>query len=191
MGYSSTEYMNRHGYYPSGGSGAARPRPQTAPRATSGQAFAITDMTASFDAWADDLEGAVEAAIRPAAQAGAEVLYSAVLRNVSRLGPVTGKLEASIYQAFVKKESGPTHAKYDISWNHRVAPHGHLLEDGFIQKYKVYVGKDGKWYTNKKAPLPTPVQRPARAFVRSAAAYIPQAEAAMQERFFEEISDAI
>lgn len=184
--------MNRYGYYPSGGNGhAPRPRPQAAPRATSGQSFAITDTTASFDAWADGLEDAVEAAIRPAAQAGAEVLYSAVLRNVSRLGPVTGKLEASIYQAYVKKESGPGRAKYDISWNHRVAPHGHLLEDGFIQKYKVYVGRDGKWYTNKKAPLPAPVQRPARAFVRSAAAYIPQAEAAMQERFFEEIPDAI
>lgn len=131
------------------------------------------------------MEEDVERAVRPAAQAGAEVLYRAVLGNVHRLGTVTGNLAASIYQAYVKKESGQGQATYDISWNHRKAPHGHLLEDGFIQKYKVYLGKDGRWYTNKKAPLPTPVQRPAKAFVRSAAAYLPAAEAAMEAKFFE------
>lgn len=175
MGYSSTEHMNRYGSR--GGSS----RPAGAPR--SGLSISM-DVT-GFDAAVDALEEDVLAAIRPAAQAGAEVLYSAVLRNVSRLGPVTGNLERSIYQAYVDRESGPGHAKYDISWNHRKAPHGHLLENGFIQKYKAYVGSDGHWYTNKKAPLPTPIQRPAKAFVRSAAALIPEAEAAMEAKFFE------
>lgn len=141
----------------------------------------LDDMNASIGAMEED----VERAARPTAQAGAEVLYRAVLRNVRALGRVTGNLESSVYQAFVAKESGAGFAKYDISWNHRKAPHGHLLENGFIQKFKVYLGKDGRWYTNKKAPLPTPVQRPAKAFVRSAAASIPEAEAAMEAKFFE------
>jgi hypothetical protein len=150
-------------------------------------AFAIKvdldELNASIGAMEED----VEAAARPAAQAGAEVLYRAVQRNVQALGSVTGNLQAAIYQAYVERESGPGHAKYDISWNHRKAPHGHLLENGFIQKYKAYVGSDGHWYTNKKAPLPTPIQRPAKAFVRSAAALIPEAEAAMEAKFFEAV----
>lgn len=131
------------------------------------------------------LEEQVEAAARPVAQAGAEVLYRAVMRNVNALGKVTGNFAASIYQAYAKNESGPGHAVYDISWNHRKAPHGHLIEDGFIQKFKVYLGKDGKWYTNKKAPLPAPVQRAAKAPVRRAASAIPEAEAAMEAKFYE------
>jgi hypothetical protein len=138
-----------------------------------------------INSWVGALEEDVERAARPAAQAGAEVLYRAVKRNVQALGRVTGNLDSSIYQAYVDKESGPGHAKYDISWNHRKAPHGHLLENGFIQKYKVYLGSDGHWYTRKDLPLPTPVQRPAKAFVRSAAASIPEAEAAMEAKFFE------
>lgn len=161
-----------------------------------------------LNAFVDALEEDVERAARPAAQAGAEVLYQAVLRNVQALGRVTGNLESSIYQAFVAKESAPGVAKYDVTWNHRRAPHAYLVEFGHIQRYAVHLGKDGKWYTLVRPSMrgkPKPrrgasqaekdayyVPRPggpqqiaAKAFVRSAAASIPAAEAAMEAKFFE------
>jgi len=158
----------------------------------------------------DDEIAAIEAAARPAAQAGAQVLYDAVKANVRRLGKKTGNLEGAIQQAYATKEGRAGFARYDISWSHIKAPHGHLLEDGWIQRYAVYMGKNGKWYTlvrpeKRGTPKPKrsapqsvkdayyvlrpggPVQHPAKAFVRSAAQYIPAAEDAMEKRFFEEL----
>jgi hypothetical protein len=126
----------------------------------------------------DDMLGAV----RPAAQAAAQVFYDVVLQNVDTLTKaVTGNLRSSIYQAFSESNSQPvgdgySRATYHVSWNARKAPHGHLVEYGHIQKFKAYLGKDGKWYTNRSAPLPTPKQVPAHSFIRSA--YHRQEEAA-------------
>lgn len=127
---------------------------------------------------------------RPAAQAGAELLYRAVLQNVNALGRKTGNLAASIYQAFSEENSAETasgyaRATYHVSWNAKKAPHGHLVEFGHIQKFKVYLGRDGRWYTNKKAPLPAPVQVAAKPFVRPARALFPQARAAMVARLLQ------
>lgn len=185
MAFSSTEYNNRYGRAPGAGARNVTPRPAI------GQSFsAVFDIDGMLDE-IDGLEDRFEAAARPAAQAGAEVLYSAVLANVAGLGTKTGNFENSIYQAYSKKDSVNGVQSYDITWNHRKAPHGHLIEDGFIQRYKAYIGSDGKWYTNKKAPLPTPIQRPALAPVRRAASRIPQAEEAMERKFFEVIGDDV
>lgn len=131
--------------------------------------------------------------VRPAAQVGAEERYQAVMRNVNALGRKTGNLADSIYQVFSEDNSqeagtGYVRATYHVSWNARKAPHGHLVEFGHIQKYKVYLGKDGKWYTNKKAKLSTPVQVPARPFIRPAAAEADRAEAAMRARLLEGVA---
>jgi len=100
-----------------------------------------------------DLEGfinqskeKIQAAVRPAAQAGAQVLYEAVKSNAGR-NKKTGNLERSIYQKFSESNSSELKATYHISWNQTKAPHGFLLEYGHIQRYKVYTGSDGKWYT--------------------------------------------
>lgn len=158
--------------------------------------------TFSIDANTDDLQdyiaslgASVQEAIRPAAQAAAEVLYQAVRRNVQALGKHTGNLYNSIYQAYSEDKSGPGVATYHVSWRTAKtgaprAPHGHLVEFGHIQKYKVYLGKDGRWYTNKKAPLATPVQVPARPFIRPAAAYFPQAIEAAKKKIFEAVDAA-
>lgn len=129
----------------------------------------------------DDLKADVEDAVRPAAQAAADVLYKAVLTNVDAIGRKTGNLRASIYQAFSEQNSakagaGYSRATYHVSWNARKAPHGHLVEYGHIQKFKVYLGKDGKWYTRKDRPLPAPRQVAAHPFIRPA--FHHQAEAA-------------
>lgn len=135
----------------------------------------LPDIEAMFDEMSDDIQQAA----RPAAQAMAEVLYQAVRTNVSALGRKTGNLYNSIYQKYSPENSGPGKATYHISWRTSGtgvrAPHGHLIEFGHIQKYKAYLGKDGNWYTNKNAPLATPVQIAARPFIRPASALFPEA----------------
>lgn len=72
-------------------------------------------------------EQKVQEAARPAAQAGAQVLYGQVRINV----PVgTGRLKSAIYQVFSQDFSGDGYATYHISWNKKKAPHGHLIEGG-------------------------------------------------------------
>jgi hypothetical protein len=174
-------------------SGNAKPSRQPAVRrAKYGQrnsvnmAVDLDDFNAMVAEMADD----VDAAIRPAAQAGAEVMYRIVLGNVAAIGKKTGNLSSAIYQAFSEENSRKTAAGYEratyhVSWNARRAPHGHLIEHGHIQKFKAYIGKDGKWYTNKNAPLPQPKQIAARPFIRPAFHRQGEAVAAVEARFWE------
>ena len=113
------------------------------------------------------LESRVNDAVRPSAQAAAQVLYDDVKRNVAQIGRITGNLEKSIYQVYSKKRSGETKATYEVSYNRQKAPHGHLIEYGHIQKFKRYIGSDGNWYTKKDSPI-TPKQVGARPFIRPA-----------------------
>lgn len=144
----------------------------------------------SVNALLHQLEGDIHKAVRPAAQAAAEVLYRAVLTNVDAIGKKTGNLRASIYQAFSEDKSkavgdGYSRATYHVSWNAKKAPHGHLVEYGHIQKFEVYLGRDGKWYTNKRAPLPAPKQVGARPFVRPAFHRQDEAVAAAKAKLLE------
>lgn len=128
-------------------------------------------------------------AVRPAAQAGAQVLVDQVRRNVDKIGTQTGNLKRSIYQAYSKDNSGPKRAEYHVSWNAKTAPHGHLLEYGHIQRYQVRYDKaTGKFYTIKSQPLAVPKQVPAKPFVRPAAeSHGEKALNAMADRMAEEI----
>jgi hypothetical protein len=144
----------------------------------------------AFNQMLAGIEEDIAHALRPAVQAGAEVIYRAVLRNVDSIGVKTGRLRSSIYQAFSERDSkavegGYSRVTYDVSWNPKKAPHGHLVEYGYIQKFKVYLGKDGKWYTNKKAPLASPKQVPARSFMRRATSSSEAAADAVVEKFWQ------
>lgn len=159
-----------------------------------------------------DLEDDVEQAIRPAAQAAAQVVYERVKINVQSLGSVTGNLLDSIYQAYSpEKSTDGQRAEYHISWNHKEAPHGHLVEWGYLQRYRYYKdnqgrvrpmvrpGMDGKKPPGRRASqerknayyvtLPTPKQVPGKAFIRSAQSSLPEAqkaaEAELWRRLFE------
>jgi hypothetical protein len=107
----------------------------------------------SVNAMLARIEGDIQKAVRPAAQAAAEVLYQAVLKNVDAIGNVTGNLRNSIYQAFSEDKSkeapsgGYQRATYHVSWNASKAPHAQLIEYGHIQRYAVNLSKDGHWYT--------------------------------------------
>ena len=146
--------------------------------------------TAAFLAAIEGKKKIVQEAVRPAAQAAAQVFYDEVLRNVASIGSKSGLLKSSVYQVYSKQNSNQNVKTYHVSWNHYVAPHGHLLEYGWLQRYKVYVGSDGKWHTavqpgsrgkpkpKRKASqvekdayyvkLASPKQHPGYAFIRSA-----------------------
>lgn len=131
----------------------------------------------------EEFAAEAELAARPAAQAGAEVLYQVVKANVARLGRVTGNLGSAIYQAYSHDHSTWGKATYHISWNHRKAPHGHLVEFGHLQRYRVILTKGGQWKTLKDHPLPSPKQVAAKPFIRPAAARMPQALEAIEREF--------
>lgn len=148
----------------------------------------ISVNTDALDNLLDALGDEAEAATRPAAQAGAQVLYDAVMRNVASLGKVTGNLGRSIYQVYSKDQSGQGHATYHVSWNHVKAPHGWLVENGHLQEWVSYVGKDGKWYTDKRALLKEPRHIGAKPFVRPAQALFPQALDAAEAELIKRIN---
>ena len=134
-----------------------------------------------------ELEDDINKAVRPAAQAGAQVLYDNVKQNVNRIGKVTGNLSNSIYQVYSERQSTEGKAVYEVSWNPRKAPHGHLVEYGHVKKYAVYMGSDGKWYTNKNKPVP-PVQIAAQPFMRPAISKFNEAMDAVKDRLIEELN---
>ena len=141
------------------------------------------DMSA-FENDMEQLAERAEKAVRPAAQAGAQVLYERVKVNVAALGRKTGNLNSSIYQAYSANNSNESKAVYHVSWNASKAPHGHLVEWGYIKRWQSIM-INGKWVTLKNRPLATPVQVPGKAFMRRAKDAIPMAEEAMRAKFLE------
>jgi hypothetical protein len=156
------------------------------------------------------LEDEINRALRPAAQAGAQVLYDDVKRNVSRINAVSGNLSNSIYQVYSKRKSSETKAVYEVSYNPRKAPHGHLVEWGFIQRYETVKLPNGKFITKVRPemrgkPKPRknastaekdayyvlrdkPVQISAKPFMRSAISKFNEAMDAVKDRLIEELN---
>lgn len=129
-------------------------------------------------------------AVRPAAQAGADVFYKEVKQNVGKIRRRTGNLASSIYQVYSKDNSTPSTATYHISWNAKKAPHGHLVEYGHIQRYRVVRDEaTGQLITLKSQPLPHPVHVAARPFIRPAEVVAPKVEQAIHDRFLKELED--
>ena len=174
--------------------------------------FSIEADLSGLDALLGQLEDGAAEAVRPMAQAAAQVFYDRVKTNVKALGRETGNLEDSIYQAFSpEKSQDGKRAEYHVSWNHKTAPHGHLVEYGYLQRYRYYQdnqgavrpmvrpGMEGKPRPGRHASqaeknayyvtLPTPKQVPGKAFVRSAGSALPEAiraaEDELRRRIFE------
>ena len=154
----------------------------------------------------------IKDAVRPAAQAAAQVIYDQAKANVAKIRVNTGNLSSAIYQAFKTNTGTDTRAAYDISWNPKKAPHAGLVEYGHIQRYASYVGKDGKWYTmvrpkmrgkrapSRKAKMETkdayyvlrkggPVQVAAQPFMRLASSAFPAAREAAAKKILEVIRE--
>lgn len=132
--------------------------------------MSLTANIAGLDLFLDDLGETTEEAARPAAQAGAQVLYDEVKKNVGQLGKKTGNLDRSIYQAFSRDNSTAGRAVYHVSWNARKAPHGHLVEWGHLQRYEISFDPETRRFTtHKDRPLKGgPKQIAAAPFIRPA-----------------------
>ena len=85
----------------------------------------------------------------------------------SRGSHESGTLENSIYLVFDQAASSDTLFTYSVSWNAKQAWWGKLVEFGWIQTHKVYMGKDGTWYTTK-TELAAPKHHAAHPFLRPA-----------------------
>ena len=66
------------------------------------------------------------------AAAMARVIYEEIKLNVTppRLGVKTGNLQKAVYRYYDTQRSKSDRKTYLASWNHKIAPHGHLLEFG-------------------------------------------------------------
>jgi hypothetical protein len=190
------------------------------------KAFTIRVDTSAVKSLFDAVETEMYAAARVAAQAGAQVLYDKVQQNVSSIGVKTGNLKNSIYQVFDKEASvkvgtyqgkdAYSQATYSVSWRTArtgtgtIAPHGALIEYGYLQRYASYINDKGQWKTAIRPemqgkPKPRrrasqaekdayyvlrkdgPVQHPARPFIRSAASSFDRAAQAMTAAFTAEL----
>lgn len=89
----------------------------------------------------EKLSAATKSAVRPAAQAGAQVFYDEVRKRAPVSGKAhstkgkkqtyeSGNLRGAIYQAYMQEQSGEGNARYRISWNHRDAFYARFVEFG-------------------------------------------------------------
>lgn len=101
-----------------------------------------------LDAQIDAIRTKAEAAIRPAAQAGAQVYYDAVrsFTPVSKKGHwfhgssfkkqgtkywfESGSLKNAVYQVYSEGRSSKSYAEYQVAWNHRKVPYGFMVAFG-------------------------------------------------------------
>ncbi len=128
-----------------------------------------------------------EEALRPAAQAGAQVFYDEMR---TRAPVAEGVLRDSIYQFYLERKSGDDKHVYVVGPNKSKAPHWHLVEFGHWQPYAV-VMIDGQLKTLKDRPLPTPVFVPAQPFIRTTLdAMSVQALEAMRERYVQALRES-
>lgn len=117
-----------------------------------------------------------------------------VFRDEAKLrAPVeTGRLRDSIYLAFRDGKSTDQQVMYSVTWNSKKAPHGHLLEFGHWQPYKVVRKPDGSYVSVKSQPLPAPKWVPARPFLRPALdAAMSRAREAMLKRGSERLAELL
>jgi len=170
----------------------------------------VTLDTSSLTRLLNSLGDDVDAALRPVAQVGAQIVYEQMRANVRKLKTKTGNLERSIYQVYSKDQSSQTRAVYHISWNAKKAPHGVNVEYGHWVRYEYYFGKDGKPHIKVRpekigTPPPrksasrsekdayyvlraVPFRTVARSFARNATSAFPRAFAAMESELINRLA---
>ena len=80
-----------------------------------------------------------------------------------------GTLKSAIYLAHNPELSAARkRVTYVVSWNRKIAPHGHLVEFGHWMPYRVRMTVNGYWVSNKDEPLPSPKWVRAYPFLRPA-----------------------
>lgn len=112
--------------------------------------------------------------------------------EAKRQAPVEdGVLRDSIYLAYKDGKSTEDSVIYSVTWNSKKSPHGHLLEFGHWQPYRVVKLPNGDWFTTKEK-LASPKWTSARPFMRPALDIGMQAaKQAMFERGRERLQDIL
>lgn len=105
---------------------------------------AITVDLKSFKGALQATTARLQQATRPAAQAGAQIIYDRARLNAPvskqahifniegrKYGPYSpGNLRDSIYQVFAQSRSYKDVSTYEVSWNKDKAPYGYMVERG-------------------------------------------------------------
>ena len=96
---------------------------------------------------------AMGAVVRDEAKERAPVLQPG---NEGTDGQLPGTLRRSIYLAYDERRNviNRDSYRYTVSWNSRIAPHGHLLEFGHWMPFMVIRTEGGLWTTLVNNPLP-------------------------------------
>lgn len=102
---------------------------------------------------------------RSMAVAGGEVLRD---EAKARAPVLDGVLKAAIYLAFRDGKSNEREVRYSVTWNSKRAPHGHLLEFGYWQIYRILKLPGGRFVTDLSTRLPSPKHVAAKPFLRPA-----------------------
>lgn len=149
--------------------------------------------TSAINAIVEEFKAVAQTAVRPAAQAGAQVFYEQVRMNVmGRPYSKTGNLLGAIYQVYSQDNSRDGVATYHVSWNKKRAPHGQLVEFGYLQKYQVvFDPQTGRFRSLKNRPLAAPRQVPARPFLRPALSAEPRAVEAARRVLLRRIEERV
>jgi hypothetical protein len=158
--------------------------------------------TAALEAQCEGIAARLQAATRPAAYAGAKIVYDEVRRNVRKLGRKTGRLENAIYHAYAERDSKASGgAIYRISYAHArrkgapgaPAPHGYNVEFGHA------IGNTndrltGQFTATGRRPKDSAPRSDKRVkphpFVRPAVAVYARAMSAMQQQLQTELRKA-
>ena len=112
----------------------------------------------------DKLSGMKESIARTMGAAMGEVVRDEAKERAPVLDPtnagtdnqVPGLLKRSIYLAYDDRRQllNRDSYRYTVSWNSRLAPHGHLLEFGHWMPFMAVRTPDGLWTTLVNKPLP-------------------------------------
>lgn len=157
-----------------------------------------TKATVDFSSALAGLENLAEAKIslaRSMAVAGGKVIRDEAKMRAPVSTPdgsndVPGALRASIYLAHRDNESGEDRQVYQVSWNAKKAPHGHLIEFGHWQTHAAYQDAAGEWH--RGALLPVPKWVGPRPFLRPAYdGAMPRARDAILARGSERLSEIL
>jgi len=142
----------------------------------------VSDMSESLAKLEADMK---EHVVRSAAHAGALLFYDEARRRAPvyggapRKGIKPGQLRDAIYRAFAEKKSSDVVKMYEVSWNTRKAPHGHLIEYGH-------------WIVQKVNGIPQRTGRvPAIPFIRGSFDRAQDAIRAMRERAVERTAEVL
>lgn len=132
--------------------------------------FDTSDMVAALRALKGDAKTSLA---RSMAVAGGTVLRDeakarAPVGSAGAQHNVPGALRAAIYLAFRDGQSNDSEVKYAVTWNAKKAPHGHLLEFGHWQIYRVLKLPDGRIVSDLSTKLPKPKWVASHPFLRPA-----------------------